>query len=160
VLHHFGSRERLVQEVCKRHYDAIRADLVTAMASVDVDGAGQVTAMLDSVARAVRAGGHARVVFWLALEGLLAHDDGEPPRLALIGQAAQALRTRGRKRGAAPVEDTLHTLALSTLVLLAEAVIGPAILRDLGLGATPRSSERFRAWLARLVTDHLEHGPK
>jgi hypothetical protein len=98
-------------------------------------------------------------VFWLALEGLLAKDR-EQPRLAAIGQAAQELRIRGRKGRAVPVEDTLHTLALSTLVLLAEAVIGPAILHDLGLGATTQSSARFRAWLARLIADHLEHGPR
>ncbi len=49
-------------------------------------------------------------------------------------------------------------LALSSLALLADAIIGPAVLGDLGLGTTPEASERFRKWLATLLAAHLEKG--
>jgi AcrR family transcriptional regulator len=156
VLHHFGSRDELVREVCERRYAAIRADLVAAMAS-SAGGVEHLSDMIEAVAAAVRAHGHARAVFWLALEGQLRDDR---PRLLDLGVAAHELRTRKRRGRTAPVEDTLHVLALSTLALLAEAVVGPNILADLGLGGTPQAGARFRAWLARLLADHLEFGPR
>ncbi len=158
VLHHFGSREALVREVCIRRFAAIHSDLVAAMAGSSGE-ADEVGALLDSVAKAVRVHGHARAVFWLALEGLFDRQDDER-RLYNIGLAAQALRTRTRKGKAAALDDTLHVLALSTLALLAEAVIGPHILGDLGLGDDDKAGARFRTWLGRLLADHLEHGPR
>src|SRR3954447_4392152 len=70
VLHHFGSREALVREVCERRFEAIHADLVAAIAS-SAGGAEQIDGMLDSVFHALETQGHGRVVFWLALEGML-----------------------------------------------------------------------------------------
>jgi AcrR family transcriptional regulator len=158
VLHHFGSREALVREVCIRQFTAISDDLVKALA-----GSGgepeEVGALLDSVAKAVHAHGHARALFWLALEGMFTKRD-EDQRLYKIGLAAQQLRTRKRKGKPAPLDDTLNVLALSTLAVLAEAVIGPHILGDLGLGDDEKAGARFRAWLGRLLADHLEHGPR
>lgn len=158
VLHHFGSREALVREVCERRFAAIRADLQVAMASSS-GGKAQVAMMLEKVAETMRANGHARVFFWLALEGMLG-GDASPPRLQALGLAAQQLRTHRRKGRAAPLDDTLHVLALSSLALLADAVVGSCILGDLGLGSSAESSTRFRAWLARLLAEHLEHGPR
>jgi AcrR family transcriptional regulator len=158
VLHHFGSREALVKEVCIRRFAALRADLVRAMAK-STGGAEAIEELLDSVSKAVRAHGHARTVLWLALEGLLKHGDDERD-LVVLGHAAQELRTRKRNGRVAPMEDTLHALALCTLALLAEAVVGPFILGDLGLGNDEKAGARFRAWLARLLADHLAHGPR
>jgi len=156
VLHHFGSREALVREVCERRFAAIRGELETAIIASS-GGPDQVGAMVESVAAAVRHGGHARVFFWLALEGMLRSDE-QPPRMRALGEAAQQLRTRRRKGRPAPLDDTLHVLALSSLALLADAIIGPSVLGDLGLGATPEASARFRAWLAKLLAEHLEKG--
>jgi AcrR family transcriptional regulator len=156
VLHHFGSREALVREVCERRYAALRLDLQAAMAASS-GGREWVASMVESVAKAVGENGHARVFFWLALEGMI-KPGAEPPRMRALADAAQALRTRRRKGRPAPLEDTLHLLALSSLVLLAEAVLGPSILADLGLGATEAARARFRAWLAKVLAQHLESG--
>lgn len=157
VLHHFGSREALVREVCERRFLAIHNDLVTAMATSG-GGAEELGALIDSVSKAIRKHGHGRAVFWLALEGLLGKD--ERAHLVGIGAAAHDLRTRKRKGRAAPLDDTLYSLALSTLALLAESVIGEKILTDLGLDASEAGLARFRAWMSRLLADHLEHGPR
>ncbi|HVY49906.1 MAG TPA: TetR/AcrR family transcriptional regulator [Minicystis sp.] len=158
VLHHFGSREALVREVCERRFASIHDELVVAMAS-SAGGADEVGAMVESVAKAVRSNGHARCLFWLALEGQFDRRDDDG-RLRRLGLAVQELRTRRRKGRPAPLDDTLGVLALATLALLAEAVIGPHILGDLGLGEGEKAGARFRAWLARLLADHLEHGPR
>jgi AcrR family transcriptional regulator len=157
VLHHFGSREALVREVCERRFAAIHADIVQALARSD-GGAEEATGMLESVFHALETHGHGRVVFWLALEGLLGKRD--ELRLHDMGQAVHAIRTRKRKGPTPPLEDSLHVVSLAALALLAESVIGKSILRDAGLGDDRAARARFRAWLARLLTDHLEHGPR
>jgi len=158
VLHHFGSREALVREVCERRYAHIRADVVGAMLGA-TGGPELIGQMLDSVSGVLRTTGHARVVLWLALEGLLGQGE-TGPRLVDVGRAAHQLRLRQRAGRAAPIEDTLHVIALSTMVLLAEAVLGPVILGDLGLGTTAAAGTRFRRWLAELLADHLANGPR
>lgn len=157
VLHHFGSREALVKEVCERRFAAIHQDLVRAIAA-SAGGAEQVGEMLDSVFHALERQGHGRVVFWLALEGILNKRD--ELRLHDVGQAVHALRGKKRRGRTPPLEDTLHVVALAALALLAESVVGKAILRDAGLGDDQAARARFHAWLARLLADHLEHGPR
>src|SRR5271165_6437327 len=61
VLHHFGSREALVKEVCERRFAAIHADVVRAVSSSG-GGAAEASDMLDSVMHALEAQGHGRVV--------------------------------------------------------------------------------------------------
>ena len=157
VLHHFGSREALVREVCERRFEAIHADLVAAIAS-SAGGAEQIGGMLDSVLHALETHGHGRVVFWLALEGMLT--DHDHLRLHNVGLATHALRSRKRGAEVPPVEDTLNVVVLAAFALLAESVLGKSILRDAGLGGDRAASARFRAWLARLLADYLERGPR
>jgi AcrR family transcriptional regulator len=157
VLHHFGSREALVKEVCDRRFSAIHEDLVRAIAS-SAGGAGEVGEMLESVSRALEGHGHGRAVFWLALEGLMKKHD--QLRLHQVGLATHALRGKVRKGKTPPREDTLNVVVLASLALLAEAVLGKQVLRDAGLGEDKAARLRFRAWLAALLADHLEHGPR
>ena len=157
VLHHFGSREALVKEVCERRFAVIHADLVRALAGSE-GGAAEAEGLLDSVFHALETHGHGRVVFWLALEGLL--EKRAELRLHDVGLAVQAVRTRKRKGRAPPLEDTLNVVALAALALLAESVLGKSILRDAGLGDDRAARARFRAWLGRLLADHLEQGPR
>jgi AcrR family transcriptional regulator len=156
VLHHFGSREALVREVGERRYAAIHADLVRAIAA-SAGGAGEVGAMLESVFRTLEAHGHGRVVFWMALEGALAHDD--ELRLGDVALAAHELRARRRKGATPPIDDTRHVIALAAFALLAESVLGASILRDAGLGDDRAAGTRFRTWLAKVLADHLLRGP-
>src|SRR5277367_2216454 len=68
VLHHFGSREGLVEAVVVRALDSLRAGLLAAVQDAP-KGRDQVAAMLESVHEALLEGGHARAFFWLALSG-------------------------------------------------------------------------------------------
>jgi hypothetical protein len=121
-------------------------------------GVEETTGMLDSVFHALETHGHGRVVFWLALEGLL--EKREQLRLHDMGLAVHAVRTRKRKARTPSLDDTLHVVALTALALLAESVLGKSILRDAGLGDDRAGRARFRAWLARLLADYLENGPR
>lgn len=153
VLHHFGSREALVKAVCARSFEAINAQIVTAIGQ-SAGAEGQVASMLDGVATALSTHGHGRVVMWLALEGLAL--DGADVRLAAVAGATHELRRKRRKPGtrAPSLEDTTYTVVLAAMALLAESIVGPALLADAGLDE--RAGPRFRAWLARLLVAHLD----
>lgn len=154
VLHHFGSREALVQAVIERSFDTINAELVTAIGQ-SAGGEGQVEAMLEAVFQTLATRGHGRVVVWLALEGQAL--EGGRVRLADVVSATHALRRRRRAGGRMPpTEDTAYTVVLAAMALLADAVLGPALRKSAGLTGEGASGARFRAWLARLLVAHLE----
>lgn len=151
VLHHFGSREALVREVCERRYAAIRSSVLSAIEG-SAGGEEQLGAVLDSVYEVLVADGHGRAVFWLALEGLLANS--EQLHMRDIGLAVHALRRR-MSTDAASLADTQSLVALVSLTLLAQSVMGDKVLHDVGLGADAAAGARFRVWLARLLIEHI-----
>lgn len=155
VLHHFGSRERLVQAVIGRALDDIHTRLVEAIAASTGEEA-HITSMLDGVFDALTDSGHGRVILWLALEG---HPiDGAEAGLDRVVDAAHALR-RARHRGKdrAPTrDDTAHLVVLATLALVGGTALGPTLLAKAGLGEGPEAGARFRAWLAKLLSRQLE----
>lgn len=177
VLHHFGNREALVNAVITRSFTAIRSELVTAILG-STGGAEQLRGILDRVFHALSAGGHGRVLLWLALEG---HPIGSADvKLTDVVDAAHALRIKkrrgdrgddaderggrggdeGRQGAKMPSrEDTAHTVVLGALALLSAAVLGPALMEDAGLEGDEEAGARFRAWLAKVLVAHLESGP-
>lgn len=153
VLHHFGSREALVQEVCARRYASLRGDVVNAIEG-SVGAPEQLGAVLDSVYAALSQNGHGRTVFWLSLEGV--SEDGGQQHLRDIALAVHALRERmSGSKEQVPFEDSQHVVALCSLVLLAQSVMGEETLHDVGLGSSQAAGARFRSWLTRLLTEHL-----
>jgi AcrR family transcriptional regulator len=154
VLHHFGSREGLVEAVVARALDSLHAGLMGAV-RVAPKGPDAVAKMLDSVSEALETGGHARAFLWLALAGY------EPTMAQLhvrsLAEAVHEARSayfRGKKRRPPPFEDTYFTMLLPAFALLSLSVTeNKGDKRDDSCGAP-----RFRAWLARLIHHHLEEG--
>lgn len=155
VLHHFGSRERLVKAVITRSMQAINASLVDAINASSGDE-NELEALIENVAAALEKSGHARVVLWLALEGHRV--DGAEARLVDVVDAAHALRLAQRDPGAPEPtrDDTARTVVLAALALVCGAVLAPAMLENAGLEHDAREPHRFRAWLARLLIEHLD----
>lgn len=155
VLHHFGSREGLIKELVSRALVSIHKSLVEAI-TASTGEEQQLKAMLDAVSHALTAGGHGRMLMWLALEGERVED--VDVRLVDVVDATHALRkARHKERGCKtpPKEDTAHTVALAALALLGSAVIGPTMLEKAGLSGEDADA-RFRAWLAKLLVRHLD----
>jgi AcrR family transcriptional regulator len=154
VLHHFGSRERLVKAVIERSLRAINESLVDAIRTSSGDEA-ELEALIENVARALDESGHARVTLWLALEGAPIDAEGS---LGDVVDAVHALRV-ARAEGPPPArEETARFVVLATLALVCGAVLAPALLENAGLGADARDPTRFRRWLARLLLEHLAPG--
>lgn len=159
VLHHFGSREGLVRDVIARSLAGLHRDVAASIAASSGEPA-ELSSLLDSVAKALRAGSHARVLVWLALAGEKVV--GDAARLDAVVDAAQALRKAKRAsegRRAPPRQDTAHVVALATLALVGLEVLGPQLLENAGLDPEEAGQARFRAWLAKLLSAHLEGAP-
>ncbi len=158
LLHHFGSREALVQAVVARCFDSLDADVLSAIASVPPSERA-VEALLDRVFETLAAGGHARTLAWLALAEFPA-----PPhvgRLDAVIAAVHARRSERRKtagKAPPPLEDSRHGVLLATFALFGEAVLGPMLFERAGSGPPGRGGARFRSWLGRLLLAHLDAG--
>jgi AcrR family transcriptional regulator len=149
VLHHFGSREGLVEAVVLRAMDSLRAVLVATVRSSSPDQPGQVEGMLDGVFRALVEGGHGRAFLWLALSGYASTvNDLHVRAVADVVHEVRRERCKAMGKRVPPAEDTYFTVLLPALALLSLSVIGH--------DDDPTAPARFRAWLAKLIHKHLK----
>jgi AcrR family transcriptional regulator len=155
VLHHFGSREGLIEAVVARALASLHAGLLDAV-QASPKGPEHVEAILDRVADALVEGGHARAFFWLALSGY--ESSMEQLQVRSVAEAVHEVRRAMRKaeggKRVPPFEDTYFTVLLAALALLSMSVMPPAKGTDADATCGPR---RFRAWLARRVHEHLRN---
>jgi AcrR family transcriptional regulator len=153
VLHHFGSREALVEAVVVRALDSLHERLLAAVRA-SPESPDQVTTLLDAVYEALVAGGHGRTFLWLALSGYAPAADLRVRSLAEAVHAIRRQRRAGSKRPAT-FDDTYFAVLLPALALLSLSVVGVpgeecADERD------PLGPRAFRRWLARVIHEHLE----
>lgn len=147
VLHHFGSREGLLDAVVARGLESVHLGVQEGLKAVP--GEANVRKLLDFVS--AQLGESGRTLLQLSLAG---HGHGiDGLKLEPLVDAIHALRRSLRaERGAKPPtrEDTHHTVLLAALSLLSLSVLeGQSQTID---------GKRFRAWLAKLMHHHLERG--
>lgn len=149
LLHHFGSREGLIDAVVERATQRLQEDLMRALSAGDAPP--DPAALLDRVFETLFTRGHARLVAWLVLSG---YDPfrGKALRSGWSAIADVTHQLRGSRQ--ATPEDTQFTILLSALALFGQAIAGKATFKMAGLGAD--AEPRFRAWLGELLRDHLD----
>jgi AcrR family transcriptional regulator len=152
VLHHFGSREALVEAVVRRALDSLHAQMLSTVRA-QPGTTDQVASLLDAVFEALADGGHGRTFMWLALSGYAPAEDLRIRSLAEAVHTIRRERRRGKKRPAS-FEDTYFTVLLPALALLSLSVIGAEGGKK--GDSDPLGPRRFRRWLARLIHEHLE----
>ncbi len=153
VLHHFGSREALVDAVVARALAALNARLLESLQASQGEE-GKLAGLLDTVFDTLADSGHARVLMWLAIEGRRV--DGDQVKLTAVVEAIHALRkSKHDRKKAPPREDTAHLVMLAALVLNALPILGPNLLSNTGLGNDAEAMRHFRSFLARLLMRHF-----
>ena len=157
ILHHFGSREALIEAVVRRAFESLEAELVREFRAPEV-GPVETSELLDRVFRTLGDRGFARLLAWLVLsERTPAEDEGDPDRLLfMVAQAAHAHRVLHRDGTRVPFEDTQFSILLAALALFGDAIAGDLMRRSAGLGDDPRAGRRFRRWLAELLVEHVD----
>ena len=153
VLHHFGSREALIEAVVARALDSLQTGLLASVRAAPTR-ADQIASLFDSVFDALVTGGHGRAFLWLALSGYA--PTVEELRVRSVAEALHEVRRQRYtgKKGAPSFDDTYFTVLLPALALLSLSVVAPASAQS---DRDPRGPRRFRMWLARLMHQHLEH---
>jgi AcrR family transcriptional regulator len=155
VLHHFGSREALVEAVVARAIAALEQDLLqvlsTSRAELD-HGVELIDRVYDTLARR----GHGRLLAWLILSGHSSSGMGPSAQWQLIAELTHAERLRQHPSAdPPPLEDTRFAVILCALALFGEAIAGTATFTSAGLGDDADAEPRFRRWLAELLYAHL-----
>jgi AcrR family transcriptional regulator len=159
VLHHFGSREGLVEAVCERAMSKLEAELLAVMTKGSETGEPpDPVAITERGAEVLGENGHARLLAWLALSGRHMGPSAEARETwKMIIDAIHAMRTM-RAKSKPAIEDTRFTVALSSMALFGEAIMGGGVLEAVGLTGDDKTRKRFRAWFAKLLADRLEGG--
>lgn len=152
ILHHFGSREGLVEAVIEHVQRAIFDEVFAALGEVRFD-ADSLASLLDRIASVVAAQGNARVLYWLALSGLGRLE--QRPLGNVVDVTHELRRARSKQQGvrAPSKEDTRFLVMLTTFALSGESVLGADLF---GPDADPGTPSRFRAWFAALLAGHLQ----
>lgn len=150
VLHHFGSREGLIEAVVARAMESIRSGLFEAI--VASEGTEDITKLLDVVSVRMKASGRARTFLWLALGGFGDGVKGLQVRdLAEVTHEVRKRRWAERGRKVPSFEDTWFTVLVPALALLSLSVLEDCADPDF-------DPARFRAFLAKLTHRQLEEG--
>lgn len=152
VLHHFGSREGLVEAVVARSISALNRTLFDAMRTFDPTR-DRPEEMIDRVFEVFSDRGHARLAAWLGMSGHTATEE-EQPEIHQIAEACHEVR-RALWSKEPPFEDTLFTMLLAGLAAVGDGICGEVMRRSAGLRPGDGSERRFRAWFARLLDAHL-----
>jgi len=147
VLHHFGSREALVEAVVDGAIRGLQADLLTALAG---QAPADAATILDKVSQVLNQRGQGRLLAWL----ILAQPEGEPSGTeAILEVIAEAMeRTRA---GRLDLERARHVVLLVGFTLFADSIAGPTMRQSVGLGSDTNAATNFRSWLAGLIEREL-----
>lgn len=167
VLHHFGSREQLVEAVVRKRIDDMKGEVLEALSGGMPSPEG-VRAILDRLAELFGDGGHARVVAFLALgDELIRDEEGIRPIADALKTAREGVRAGGSRAEASgdPKHEPASADDVATgdeesyfiVLLIATALFGEALAGLLFRGgdAQAPSSEAFRRWIAELLEPRL-----
>jgi len=157
ILHHFGSREGLVEAMVGHGLSKLQAQFLEGWPSekeLDLEG---VLARFYAIAA---DGGVARMLAWLILSGQSA--GAMTPNLLrpAAGRMHAGIVRRAAKHGRRPpkLDGTLLAASLLAIVVLGDSLFGPSVRSAMGLGTSAAASRRFRDWLAK-VFERMETRP-
>jgi AcrR family transcriptional regulator len=155
ILHHFGSREGLVEALVIHGFERLQGQFLEGWPSLkQPDIAGVMERFYDVASRL----GVARLLAWLTLSG-------KPIEADLLLPAAERMHA-GRVRRAAAAgrrppdkDETLFAASFLAILALGDALFGPAVRKAMGLGSSAASTQRFRQRLVKLLEAMEERGP-
>lgn len=139
VLHHFGSRDGLLQAVVTQGLERLTEDLIEALEAARASRP-EPGVLLETMYEKIRSKGDLRLLAWILLSD---SDRATVPLERLIDVLG---RRAGRRRAT-------FVVLLGALAALGDAVGGRAVFRSAGVDA--REARRFRTRLAQLATDEL-----
>jgi AcrR family transcriptional regulator len=150
ILHHFGSREGLVEAMVLRGIARLQAQILKGWPSAkepDIEG------VLERFYEVASERGMARMLAWLILSG----QGNRTLKPGLLKPAAERMhagrvrRARDEGRRTPELHDTLCAAAYLSILVLGDSLFGPSVRRAIGLGSGADSTRRFRHWMSKVV---------
>jgi AcrR family transcriptional regulator len=150
ILHHFGSREGLVEAIILRGIARLQAQILKGWPSAkepDIEG------VLERLYEVASQRGMARLLAWLILSG----QSSRTMKPGLLKPAAERMhagrvrRAQDEGRRSPQLEETMFAATHLFILVLGDSLFGPSARRAIGLGSGADSTRRFRRWLSRVV---------
>jgi AcrR family transcriptional regulator len=155
ILHHFESREGLVQALLSRGMDRLESALL-AVVQTAPPTQETVQAATERIFALMGDAGHARLLALRALEVGGPGPGADEPVLRRLTDVVHARRAAFHVRGQPPISraDSEFLMWLTAAASLGDAIFGPFIAR--WIGADPGlERESFRARFGRLLFERL-----
>jgi AcrR family transcriptional regulator len=150
ILHHFGSREGLVEAMVLRGIAKLQGQFLEGWPSAkepDIEG------VLDRFYEVASCRGIARMLAWLILSG-----QGNRTMTPGVFKPAAERMHAGRVRrapnqgGRSPeLEETMFAATHLFILVLGDSLFGPSVRRAIGLGSSADMTRRYRRWLSKVV---------
>jgi len=150
ILHHFGSREGLVEAMVIRGITNLQAQFLEGWPSAkepDIEG------VLERFYEVASHRGIARMLAWLILSG----HSNRTMTTGVFKPAAERmhagrLRRAERERRRSPeLEETMFAATHLFILVLGDSLFGPSVRRAIGLGSGAGNTQRYRRWLSKVV---------
>ena len=153
ILHHFGSREGLIEAVVHRAIERLESDLIASIAAPPSSEKPLGAELIDRAFDVLVDGGHARVVAWLLLSGRW--DVPAEMRMRVIAEGAHARRVEMEAAAnpgapAPTLEDTTFRMLLVAFTIFGDAIAGDAFRASAGVKGED-TRQKFRDWLEELI---------
>jgi AcrR family transcriptional regulator len=152
VLHHFGSRERLIGGLIRIELERLRSELVAELSrdwGAD-DPVMRLTSLLDRVFATLGESTTGRVFAWSLLSGRIDEDLIDERGIADLAASLDFTKAKGL-----PAEERLYAIILVSAAALGFAVSGQEFFRSAGLDGHSGAESRWRAWLSELLLERF-----
>jgi AcrR family transcriptional regulator len=150
ILHHFGSREGLVEAMVLRGITNLQAQFLEGWPSAkepDIEG------VFDRFYEVASHRGIARMLAWLILSGksnrTMTPNVFKPAAERM--HAGRVRRAQNEGRRSPELEQTQFAATLLFILVLGDSLFGPTVRRSIGLGTATDTTRRFRRWLSKTV---------
>ena len=150
ILHHFGSREGLVEAMVLRGIGRLQEQFLEGWPSAkepDIEG------VLDRFYEVASRRGIARMLAWLILsgQGNRTMTPGVFKPAAERMHAGRVRRALNEGRRSPELEETLFAATHLFILVLGDSLFGPSVRRAIGLGSGADMTRRYRRWLSKVV---------
>lgn len=152
IIHHFGSREGLMQALADRVGERATQRITKAIDNALNAPEDQRIEALTHVLETSYQGDEGRAAVWLHLSGA---QSSLQPNMEQIVMLSHQLRQS--YDSSASKENTHRLVLLITLALVGEVVSGDDIKDALGFGNTGQSRAHFKRWLAEILITLNDH---
>jgi AcrR family transcriptional regulator len=150
ILHHFRSREGLIEALVERALANFQREFLGVLAT------SEGTTLLEGIEgfwRIIGSGRYAHLLAWLVLSGHAPLGRADMKSFAEALHSARVRTDVARGRPPSTLDDTRFAITLMAVALFGDALVGRATRRRLGLPGDASTDRRFRVWLANLLDD-------